>query len=431
MSELPWGDTRIEELATAIKDGTHGSFRRVRRGIPFLSAKNVTEIGEVVWDDTDDRVSEEDYGAITRTFTPQKHDILITIVGTLGRRALFNGDQVAFQRSVAFVRANEACVLPRFLYHAVGSPEYVRQLIRRSNATAQAGLYLGELSKTTIPLPPDPDEQYRIAAVLSVIDGAIATTEAVIAKLKQVRAGMIHDLLTCGIDDNGELRDSVAHAERFQESSAGLIPKAWQDPTLGDAADWFSGGTPSRSEPSFWSGEIPLLTPKDMKVSVLSDTSEHITQAAVRVGSRLMPMETVFIVVRGMILAHTFPVCLSSRPFAFNQDIKAIRGRAALSNRFLAQWFAANSSMFLRRATEATHGTKKLDTPDLLRVHIGIPRPEEQAMIVERIESLDSDLSNETAIRSKLTQVKSGLISDLLTGRVRVPESAVSTEVPE
>jgi type I restriction enzyme S subunit len=317
-----------------------------------------------------------------------------------------------------------------FIFHQLFGDFVSAQLRARETGSNYPAVNEGDVKRLRF-YAPEAEERNRIAVALDIVDQAIANAGAVIAKLRQVRAGMIHDLLTCGIDENGELRDSVAHLEQFQESSAGLIPKAWQNPTLGDAADWFSGGTPSRSERSFWSGEVPLLTPKDMKMLVLSDTSEHITEEAVQGGSRLMPSETVFIVVRGMILARTFPVCLSSRPFAFNQDIKAIRGRAALSNRFLAQWFAANSSMFLRRATEATHGTKKLDTPDLLRVHIGIPRPEEQAMIVERIESLDSDLSNETAIRSKLTQVKSGLISDLLTGRVRVPEAAVSTEVPE
>ena len=173
---------------------------------------------------------------------------------------------------------------------------------------------------------------------------------------------------------------------------------------------------------TWWHDNVPILTPKDMKAFKLSDTIEHVTNEAARMGSRLMPSETVFIVVRGMILAHTFPVCLCTRPFAFNQDIKAVRGKQGLDNRFLAHWFVGNSALFLRKATEATHGTKKLDLDELHRVHIGVPSPEEQQAIVEHIEALDSIASVETAELAKLGALKSGLMTDLLTGRVRVPE---------
>ena len=70
-------------------------------------------------------------------------------------------------------------------------------------------------------------EQSRIAAVLDTVDEAIAKTEAVIAKLKQVRAGLLHDLLTRGLDEHGQLRDPVAHPEQFQDSPLGWIPAEW------------------------------------------------------------------------------------------------------------------------------------------------------------------------------------------------------------
>ena len=69
--------------------------------------------------------------------------------------------------------------------------------------------------------------------MLDTVDEAIAKTEAVIAKLKQVRAGMLHDLLTRGLDEHGQLRDPVAHPEQFQDSPLGLIPKDWEVRTGG------------------------------------------------------------------------------------------------------------------------------------------------------------------------------------------------------
>jgi type I restriction enzyme, S subunit len=237
-----------------------------------------------------------------------------------------------------------------------------------------------------------------------------------------VRTGLLHDLLTRGLDEHGQLRDPVAHPEQFQDSPLGRIPRSWICKTLEEAADWFSGGTPSRSQPTWWTGDLPILTPKDMKVFEISDTIEHVTDEAAIVGSKVMPAETAFIVVRGMILAHTFPVCLSTRPFAFNQDIKAIRSHEGLKTRYLAHWFAANTSLFLRKTTEATHGTKKLDSKALFCTYIAIPQQEEQDVIVDRIETIDTEIKVEVMAVGKLNALKSGLMNDLLTGRVRVPE---------
>ena len=61
--------------------------------------------------------------------------------------------------------------------------------------------------------------------MLDTVDEAIAKTEAVIAKLRQVRAGLLHDLLTRGLDENGQLRDPIAHPEQFQDSPLGGIPE--------------------------------------------------------------------------------------------------------------------------------------------------------------------------------------------------------------
>lgn len=321
---------------------------------------------------------------------------------------------------LALIRPDKDEVDPTFLAKQLSHDRLARYFGQQANGLTRYGLPIGAVNNAPLWLP-DPGEQKTVGIILRLMDGAIAKTEAVIAKLRQVRAGLLHDLLTRGVDPHGQLRDPIAHPEQFQPSPLGQMPREWNCKTLGDAADWFSGGTPSRSQSAWWSGDVPILTPKDMKVFEISDTIEHVTEEAAIAGSKVMPSETAFIVVRGMILAHTFPVCLSTRPFAFNQDIKAVRGREDLTTRFLAHWFAANANLFLRKTTEATHGTKKLDSKELHRTSIGVPEPDEQVTIVERIEAFDSAIARDVAELGKLHQLKSGLMTDLLTGRVRVP----------
>ena len=74
----------------------------------------------------------------------------------------------------------------------------------------------------------DSSDQTRIAHVLDTIDKTIARSEAVIAKLKQIRAGLLHNLLTCGLDEDGQLRDPIAHPDHFKESPLGRIPREWE-----------------------------------------------------------------------------------------------------------------------------------------------------------------------------------------------------------
>ncbi|MBZ0122126.1 MAG: restriction endonuclease subunit S [Sandaracinaceae bacterium] len=204
--------------------------------------------------------------------------------------------------------------------------------------------------------------------------------------------------------------------------------REWLTTILGSVAEWRSGGTPSKSREDYWSGDIPWLSPKDMKVFALSDTQDHLSLRALADGARYAPAATVFIVVRGMILAHTFPVCVAEKPMAFNQDVKAVVPNALTDGRFLAHWFVGRSHALLGLVTEATHGTKRIDLKELLEFRISLPSVPEQARIAEILDTVDDAIRKTEEIIAKLEQVKQGLLHDLLTrgiddnGELRDPE---------
>lgn len=102
-------------------------------------------------------------------------------------------------------------------------------------------------------------------------------------------------------------------------------PASWARTSIGRLIDDVSGGTPSKNDPEFWDGEIPWVSPKDMKRPVITDSIDHITEAALqRGGQKLLQPPAVLAVVRGMILAHTFPVAEIAAPVTINQDMKAL-----------------------------------------------------------------------------------------------------------
>lgn len=100
------------------------------------------------------------------------------------------------------------------------------------------------------------------------------------------------------------------------------------------------GGTPSKAVAEFWTGQIPWVSPKDMKTSTVCDASDHITEAAVaNSATSVVPPGSTLLVVRSGILAHTFPVALVTGPVAFNQDIKAVVPKSADVSAEYLYWF--------------------------------------------------------------------------------------------
>ena len=176
---------------------------------------------------------------------------------------------------------------------------------------------------------------------------------------------------------------------QYKQTEVGLIPADWTLRPLGIIGKWFSGGTPTMSIEEYWSGDIPWVSPKDMKVPRLHDSIDHITPQAVADGARLLPSGAILIVIRGMILAHSVPVARAERTLAFNQDIKAVVAGNGVDSNFLLYWLTANEQRLRSLTTESTHGTKRLPTAMLFRESVTCPPMLEQEVIAEALGDAD------------------------------------------
>ena len=115
--------------------------------------------------------------------------------------------------------------VPKWLYYLLCSVD-LRAL---NEATGVPSLSRDLLYKISTPTPP-PDEQAKIADVLSTVDRAIEQTEALIAKQQRIKTGLMQDLLTRGIDEHGNLRSEQTH--KFTDSPLGRIPVEWESASL-------------------------------------------------------------------------------------------------------------------------------------------------------------------------------------------------------
>jgi type I restriction enzyme S subunit len=127
-------------------------------------------------------------------------------------------------------------------------------------------------------------------------------------------------------------------AIEFHRDGPWELPEGWVWARLGDLGRWTGGGTPSKSNASFWTnGTIPWVSPKDMKTDLVGDTADRITEEAVENSTAsIVPANSVLMVVRSGILNHTFPVAISDRQVTLNQDMRALIPFEGINPRYLA-----------------------------------------------------------------------------------------------
>ena len=187
-----WEVKTLGEIAN-IQDGTHGTFARVQLGKLLLSAKNVFN-NYLMITDNESMVSQSDYNKIISNSYPRIGDILMSCVGTIGRCCLLERDDVAFQRSVAFIRPHT--FYNKYLMFLLQSQHVQKQLTSLTNASAQGGIYLNALKQITLLITTDKKEQIAIADTLTALDSEIQALESERDKISQIRDGAMNDLLT-------------------------------------------------------------------------------------------------------------------------------------------------------------------------------------------------------------------------------------------
>lgn len=211
----------------------------------------------------------------------------------------------------------------------------------------------------------------------------------------------------------------------FKNTEIGEIPADWSLRTLGEIGTVFSGGTPSMAIDSFWGGEIPWISSKEMKTLQIYSSQTKVTKDAIGNGTRLAPVGSILIVVRGMILLHSLPVAITMRDVAFNQDIKAFVCNADAHAPFIHLLLQVYSSSILIRTSESTHGTKRLPTEELMATKIALPPLDEQKVIAGALLDVDGQIEALSSLIVKKSNLRTGARQRLLTGQIRLPGFSV------
>lgn len=283
-----------------------------------------------------------------------------------------------------------------------------------------------EMRRIEVPLPAPP-EQTQIAAVLDTLDTTIRQTEAIIAKLKQVKQGLLHDLLTRGIDANGELRPPQSEAPHlYKASPLGWIPLTWHAIHMHEAIRELSQG---------WSPDCETEAAGSDAWGVLKTTSivweGYSDQENKALPSTFAPRPELEVLPHDILITRAGP----KERVAVVAYVEQTRQRLMISDKMyrlrlrasdVPAYFAlALSSEYAQGAIKRTisgmaDSQTNISQPVIRSLEVMRPPTDEQREIAQRVAAFDARLDAEQRYVHASTSLKSGLMDDLLTGRVRV-----------
>lgn len=318
-------------------------------------------------------------------------------------------------------------IYPAYAHHLLRSYPFQEEFYRYGKGIV-ADLWSTNSSEMKNILLPDIPiiEQQKIASFLdhetSKIDSLIAKQEKLIELLKEKRQAVISHAVTKGLNPDVAMKDSGVEW-------LGQVPEHWQKKILKYIVSQQGGGTPDKSNLSFWDGDIPWVSPKDMKVDYISTSQDKITVKAIEQSStKLVPIGSVLMVVRGMILIHSVPVALTQEAVTINQDMKALIPNNDLDSEYFLYLLKGLKDYLLDYVETSGHGTKCLRSDDFMNMPLFLPNVEEQKNIVQYIknksEVFDSLISKAESAIQLMQERRTALISSAVTGKIDVRHHA-------
>ena len=451
-----WPEVRLEDITSILGDGLHGTPKYEEDGEYFFINGNNLSNGKIVFNENTKRASREEFLKYKKELN--ERTVLVSINGTLGNVAFYNGEKVFLGKSACYFNVVDD-IDKKFVRYVISSKLFQDYIITYATGTTIKNVSLKSMRDFIFRLPPI-NEQKRISKVLGDLDDKIELNhqinqtlesmaqtifkswfvnfEPVKAKIVAIEAGEDAEGVTCaamraisGKTDDELDQMQVEQPENYaqlkttaelfpaamQDSELGEVPEGWEISTIGEEVGVVGGGTPSTKIPEFWDGgEIHWTTPKDLSNlsdKVLLTTDRKITDAGLKkISSGLLPINTVLMSSR----APVGYLALAKVPVAVNQGYIAMLCDKRLSPEFVIQWCNSVMDEIKQRSSGTTFAeiSKKNFKVILVVVSSGDIQQSYSEMV-----SCFYDKITEKAIECKtLADIRDSLLPKLLSGEV-------------
>ncbi len=413
-----WGLLELADAGVAVLDCEHKTPPDAGYGHPYIAIPNLVD-GTLVLTNVR-RITDEHLRAWTRRTRPRAGDIIVTRRARVGDTAVLpDGLDCAIGQNLVILRSDGRDVDQCFLRYATRGPLWGSEVNRLRNVGAVFdSLNVRDIARIRIPIPRLADQR-AIAAILGALDDKIDSNRRLTALLEQTAAELFR----------ARFVDFVG-VEEFEEREIGRIPRGWRVRTVGEVLKVVGGSTPSTKEPRYWEAGIHCwATPKDLsgaRSPALLDTERHITEEGIaQISSRLLPKRTV-------LLSSRAPVGYTAMTFvesAVNQGFIAIPPSDGIPNEFVLFWLREHLGLIKGHAGGTTFAeiSKRAFRPLPMVIP---PRP-----LLAEFEQAAGPMLDLIAAKDRETEVlaaiRDALLPKLISGEIRVPDTADPGEMIE
>jgi type I restriction enzyme S subunit len=397
-----WDCAQIGQLATTSSGTTpsRSSYDRYFKNGSINWVKTL-DLNNGIVAKTDERVTAKALDETSLSVFPTG-TVLVAMYGgfmQIGRTGIL-AIPACVNQALTAIKCNIADLKPAYLLWVLNHRvEYWKSVA--SSSRKDPNITSKEIREFPIPLPPTLAEQEAIAGALSDADAWIESLEQLIAKKRQIKQGAMQELLT------GKRRLPGFSGE-------------WEETTLGELATFLSGGTPSRNNDGFWTGDIPWISASSLRCFEIWRSDSNVTKEAVVSGSKIAPVGSSLLLVRGSALHKEILCGLVIKPVCFNQDVKALVPYSQVVPRFLTMLIRGMADAMLKLVSSAGNTAGVLDTKLLKAFAIRLPTPNEQTAIATVLSDMDTEIGSLESKLAKAREIKQGMMQELLTGKIRL-----------
>ena len=334
----------------------------------------------------------------------KKGDILMsTVRPNLLGNAYINFDSEEYIASTGFaILSNYKETNGEFLYHYLYSHNMQSQIERMLVGSSYPAINNKDVSILKIPVPPLPEQQ-KIAAILSTVDEQISTTDKIIEKSKELKKGLMQRFFL----NKAYMIMSLGKLEKTE-----LMPIRFNQ--LGKI---LTGTTPPTANKEYYDTEdYMFIGPADLgKVKDVKNSKKYISVKGFDV-TRKLPENALMVVCIGATIGK---IGLTTEPCATNQQVNTIVPKDEYSARYLYYVIGGLKKYLLGFAGDTA--TPQLNKTDFGKVVTFIHKSKsERTKIAAILSEADAKIEKEQEQKTKLEQLKKGLMQQLLTGKKRV-----------
>ncbi len=394
------------------------SFNQEKRGLPLLRIRDLTT-------QEPDTYYE---GSFDKSFIISKDDVLIGMDGEFNIIKWKKTPALLNQRVLRLDEKQRGKIDRDYAYYFL--IPFLKIVEDKTPATTVKHLSVFDIQDASGNFPEDIIEQRKIARVLTTVDEVIERAKMAIAKYKAIKQGMMHDLFTRGIDlKTRKLRPKYEDAPKlYKKTELGWVPKEWDVKPLEELS---IGGLKNGyfKKPEFVGRGYKLINVTDLYQSFGIDVNHRAVERVYATLPDLSKYEAnvgdIFFTRSSLVLegiAHCNIVLALPEVAVYECHVMRLRPNTHLVNpTFLASYCRSHPArkFFMSIAKQVTMAT--ISQPDVEKLPVPVPKQViEQNEIAQILLRAEKTIRKEVQVLQKNTKLKRGLMSDLLTGLIRV-----------